>query len=79
LVLWEGVSPITGQEIVVLATWWSSNAKTGNMIQISILVKDMSPVIANKNGCDESVCGNCIHRLNGTCYVAIFHGPRAAW
>lgn len=79
VVLWEGVSPITGQEIVVLATWFSDNSKTGDMIQISILVRDVSPVIANKTGCDRAVCGDCPHRINGTCYVAIFHGPRAAW
>ena len=78
--LYRGASQLDGEPIVVLATFFSCNTKTGPMVQISILndIGD-SPVVNNANDNDVSVCGNCPHRLNGTCYVAIFHGPRAAW
>ena len=78
--IYRGPSMLDGQPIVVLATWFSCNVKTGPMIQISILNDNgQSPVENNKSHNDVSVCGNCPHRVNGTCYVAIFHGPRAAW
>ncbi|MHC4412858.1 MAG: DUF7227 family protein [Planctomycetota bacterium] len=39
----------------------------------------MQPHVAQKNGCDEAICGDCTHRVNGTCYVVTFQGPRAAY
>jgi hypothetical protein len=72
-------SVLTGQDIVIVVTMNSANKKTGNMAQIWILVVDKSPTQAHKSGCDESVCGDCQHRLNDTCYVTLHHGPGAVW
>lgn len=79
IILEEKKSILTGDDIVVIATFNSSNIKTANMIQIWIMVRKVSPVIAHSTGCDIAVCGNCPHRENGTCYVALFQGPRAVW
>jgi hypothetical protein len=85
-VLWEGNSPIDGNPVVVIATMHSSNAKTGDMVQISILRSDMSPVEAVKSGGDWSICGDCKHRspqgsgFHGrTCYVNVFRYPHQVW
>lgn len=66
---------------VVIATLKSSNAKTGNMIQIWILVKDVLPTIAIKNGADISICGGCKHRhfLGGGCYVNVGQAPNSVY
>ena len=68
-------------DIVVIATLESKNAKTGNMIQIWILVKYVSPIEAVKTGADIANCGDCKHRhfLGGACYVNVGHAPRAIW
>ena len=84
VVLYEGPSQLNGEPIVVIATGTaraSSNEKTGDMIQVWILPKDESPVDAVREGRDVSVCGDCKHRpsLGGSCYVAVFQGPRAVW
>lgn len=84
VVLYEGPSQLDGEPIVVIATGTaraSSNEKTGDMIQIWILPRDESPVDAVREGRDVSVCGDCKHRpsLGGSCYVAVFQGPRAVW
>jgi hypothetical protein len=79
-VLWKGKSPLTGDNIVALVAWDSSNAKTGNMAQVYILVEDMHPVEAVKAGEDLAVCGYCPMRgdktgENRSCYVVLGHGP----
>ena len=54
-VIWEGKSPYNGVEIMMLAvciTTPSTNIKTGWMIQIYILVKNVPPVEAVKQGLD---------------------------
>ena len=73
-VIYEGKSPYDGAEIMVLAIAIktpSTNRKTGWMIQIYILVKDVPPVEAVRLELDASVCGNCSMRWNkgGGCYV----------
>ena len=73
-VIHEGKSPYDGAEIMVLAAAIkdpSRNKKTGWMIQIYILVKDVPPVEAVRLELDASVCGNCSMRWNkgGGCYV----------
>lgn len=62
----------------------SSNRKTGDMVQIWILVKSVSPVDAIKTGLDRLICGNCPHRGNGdgsgrSCYVNVGQAPFAIW
>tara|TARA_Y100000361_G_C11157560_1_gene345171 strand:+ start:487 stop:1281 length:795 start_codon:yes stop_codon:yes gene_type:complete len=66
---------------VVIATGFktkSANIKTGNMIQIWILVKSENPVSAIKSGLDELVCGDCPLR-GEICYVNVGQAPLAIW
>tara|TARA_R110000822_G_scaffold110654_4_gene240924 strand:- start:5998 stop:6741 length:744 start_codon:yes stop_codon:yes gene_type:complete len=67
----------------------SANDKTGAMIQTWILVKELKPTEALKQGLDWLVCGDCKHRghedengkhgVDRTCYVNLGQGPRAVW
>ena len=59
-IVWEGDSLLTGDPIVVVATWDSKNPKTGDMVQMYILLADVEPHIAVKSGADAAVCGNLI-------------------
>lgn len=87
VILYEGPSKLDGAPIVVVATGLakaSRNAKTGAMVQTYILRADMHPLDAVKSGADASICGDCIHRGDGTgkgrsCYVTLIHGPRSVW
>lgn len=82
-ILWEGVSPIDGSDIVAIVTITSSNRKTGNMAQVWILQKSLSPVDAVATGADHGICGDCPHRKqsNGvrTCYVNVGQAPLSVW
>jgi hypothetical protein len=68
---------------VIIATGFSSpsdNQKTGDMIQIWILVRSMDPVRAIKEGLDRLICGSCVHRGDGhgkgrSCYVNVGQAP----
>ena len=71
---------------VIIATGFSKasdNRKTGDMIQIWILVKSVDPVEAIKQGLDRLICGNCVHRgINGSgrsCYVNVGQAPLGIW
>ena len=72
---------------VIIATGFASpsdNRKTGDMIQIWILVKACDPVQAIKEGLDRLICGNCRHRGDGTgkersCYVNAGQAPLGIW
>ena len=79
LVLWSGPSALNGYPIVVVATFASSNRKTGDMIQVWVLTADKAPIDAYKDGTDDAVCGDCKHRqsLGGGCYVTIANAPQA--
>jgi len=87
VILYEGPSQLDGAPIVVIAVGLkqgSTNSKTGAMIQTYILRRDVSPIDAVKQGADESICGNCPHRGDGTgksrsCYVTLMHGPRGVY
>ena len=80
-IMYEGASAIDGADIVVIATLKSGNPKTGNMIQVWILCKDLHPVQASLDGADVSICGNCPHRHNtgGACYVNTGQAPAQVW
>ena len=74
----------TDQTRVIIATTESDNRKTGNMIQIWILRKDVSPPDAVRSGLDSEICGDCkLRGSNGwigrTCYVNVAQGPNAVW
>lgn len=63
--VWSGASPFNGEGVLVLATGLaqkSANTKTGDMVQLHILVADVNPTEALKTGRDAAVCGNCPHR-----------------
>lgn len=81
VVLYEGPSVLTDDPIVAIATFKSSNRKTGDMIQTWIMRKDTNPIEASKTGEDEAVCGQCPLRRfhNGACYVVIGQGPQNIW
>jgi hypothetical protein len=72
---------------VIIATGFSSpsdNRKTGDMIQVWILVRSMDPVRAIQEGLDRLICGNCMHRGNGdgsgrSCYVNVGQAPLGIW
>jgi hypothetical protein len=68
---------------VIIATGFSKasdNRKTGDMVQVWILVKSCDPVRAIQEGLDRLICGNCMHRGNGdgsgrSCYVNVGQAP----
>lgn len=69
------------EQIVAIATGFarkSKNPKTGNMVQVWILVKDQHPLDAIKTGNDSAICGSCPAR--GTfCYVQVGQAPSRVW
>ncbi len=75
LILYKGPSNIDGRMIVAIATFKSSNDKTGKMVQVWIMCADVDPILAIKEGRDYSVCGDCKHKHIGSCYVNIAFGP----
>jgi hypothetical protein len=81
-VIYDGPSVLDGQRIVVIVTGLkgSRNTKTGKMVQTYIIRPDMHPLEAVRTGADASICGDCVHRGDGTgkgrsCYVTLIHGP----
>ena len=50
------------EDIVCIATFNSSNRKTGDEIQTWILYKHEAPNIAIDTGKDKAICGDCKHR-----------------
>lgn len=72
---------------VIIATGFSKasdNRKTGDMIQIWILVRSVDPVEAIKQGLDRLICGSCVHRGDGSgggrsCYVNAGQAPLGIW
>ena len=78
IILWKGKSLIDNERIMVVATGifeTTANRKTGAMIQTYILRRDIDPMFARRLGEDKSICGDCKHRENSTCYVNLCHGP----
>lgn len=81
-VIYDGPSMLDGQRIIVVVTGLlaSRNTKTGKMVQTYIIRPDMHPMEAVRTGADVSICGDCVHRGDGTgkgrsCYVTLIHGP----
>lgn len=87
LILYQGPSMLDGSPIVVIATGIgnrSKNSKTGDMIQTHIIRADMLPMEAIWTGADAAICGDCIHRGDGTgkartCYVKVFQGTTVVY
>ena len=56
----------------------SKNIKTGDMLQLWILVADTDPISAQQLFKDELICGTC--PLKGpVCYVTLFQAPLNVW
>lgn len=76
---------------VIIATGFSTpsdNRKTGDMIQIWILVRSVSPTEAIRTGLDRLICGSCVHRghevdgrfgVDRSCYVNAGQAPLGIW
>ena len=83
IILYQGPSMIDGAPIVAVATFGSTNRKTGGMIQTWIIRSDVEPNKAVKSGEDASVCGSCPHRgTNGkgrSCYVVVYQAPLSVY
>ena len=78
LILWKGKSLIDGERIMIVATGVftkTENRKTGDMIQTWILRRDINPMLARRMGEDKSICGDCKHKEQSTCYINLCHGP----
>lgn len=76
MLVWSGVSALDNvTPLVVLASFESSNVKTGNMVQLAIVVDGVKPTDAIATGADSAICGKCIHKgdkpngVKRTCYV----------
>lgn len=84
-VIYEGKSTTTDKEVVVLTTENSKNKKTGQMLQVFFLLKDIDPNQAYKaaRGAEQSdaqtVCGGCPHLVDGSCYVLFHQAPLSTW
>src|SRR5262249_54537561 len=62
VVLWEGKGPTSNAPLVVIATGLarpSTNPKTGPMVQVAVLRRDMEPTEAVATGADDAVCNGC--------------------
>lgn len=71
---------------IVIATGFqrkSKYAKTGNMIQVWILVRNENPLEAIKSGSDAAIGGDCPlrgeHGQKRTCYVNVSQAPLGIW
>jgi len=77
--LYQGPSLFDGRDIVVIATTSSRNAKTANMVQTWILLRDVRPDHAVKRGLDGTICGTCPYRSGQGCYVLVWNAPLSVW
>lgn len=64
----------------------SRNRKTGPMVQLWILPRDVQPSIAAQTGADASCCAGCPRRNIlakaqdiAACYEVLIHGPDQVW
>lgn len=71
---------------VVIATGFetpTANVKTGDMIQVWILRRDINPIEANHSNKDRAICGDCPlrgdHGKGRTCYVTLSQAPLAVF
>lgn len=62
---------------VVIATMKSSNVKTGDMVQVTVLHKDIDPVTLKANKQDSIICGSCPLKSGNGCYVNVGQAPLA--
>lgn len=92
-IIYEGPSNLDGQPIVAIATDPGQsriNPKTGPMMPVYILHRDMPPMKANRTGADRAICGACPLKGRPTgrsegiaegrgCYVQLHFGVHRIW
>lgn len=59
VIFYEGASRIDGSPIVGIATFGTTNLKTGNLVQTWIIRSDKHPMEAVNTGEDSAICGSC--------------------
>jgi hypothetical protein len=89
MIVYNGPSAIDGTPIIAIITGLdrrSKNAKTGDMLQLWILARDVHPHEATITGKDVAVCGYCPHRPQtyaaagvARCYVETAKAPASVW
>lgn len=87
MMLYSGPSRIDDSPIMAWATGIdrpSMNRKTGPMVQVWIMRRDVPPSDAIRMNVDSSICGGCRHRggpggVGRTCYVSMARGPVTIW
>lgn len=71
---------IDGESYLIIATMHSNNAKTGDMIQICILLEDTDPVAGVLSGLDaRTICQGCPFASGEGCYVNVGQSPLSIW
>lgn len=77
-VLHEGT--INGHAYVAVATLKTDNPKTGDMVQIWFILRDVHPVEAVSSGLDfRTICKDCPFSSGRGCYVQVANAPAAIW
>lgn len=77
-VLWEGTAH--GEPATAIATLISQNRKTGPMVQVWILARDVHPVELVQSGRDsETICRGCPFAAGNGCYVNVGQAPASIW
>lgn len=82
VIVYDGPSQLTGDPILVIASAQNGNRKIGKMVQLWIMLRDISPIEAVKTGLDAAVCGDCPFRGDGThrvCYVEYWRAVQNIW
>ena len=69
-----------GRRFVAIATLQTSNRKTGDMVQIWFLLRDIDPVSAVARGIDaKTICAECPFASGRGCYVNVGQAPLAIY
>lgn len=68
------------RDYVAIATMQTTNRKTGDMVQVWILNRDVSPGDSVASGLDATTnCRGCVFASGKGCYVDVNKAPRAVW
>ena len=71
---------IDGESYLIIATMHSNNSKTGDMVQICILLEDTDPVAGVLSGLDaQTICQGCPFASGEGCYVNLGQSPLSIW
>ena len=71
---------VSGRAFLAIATLETSNRKTGDMVQVWFILRDVHPVQAVKEGLDfQTICRECPFASGRGCYVNVGQAPAAVW